>query len=171
MFFQNGFFSFTVKQKVTGCLLIIDDIDLPETSHINLKKFGGSKMKNACKVYVLLFIVVFSFSASVYAEENKEGTLVYHVKYDYDAISKFLGMTMAEYDQEWAKGSSIAEMAKKRGIARRDVEGYFYQFHYEEMQKWRKKGVMTEKHYFHLVYRLADDIEEFIDRNPNLHND
>lgn len=140
---------------------------MTRTTHINLKKYGGSKMKSANKVYVLLFIVVFSFSSTVYAEENKEGILVYHVKYDYEAISEFLGMTVQEYDQEWRKGLSIAEMAEKKGIARRDVEGYFYQFHYEEMQKWRKKGVMTEKHYFHLVYGLADEIEEFIDRNPN----
>ncbi|MGR7909876.1 hypothetical protein ACU64V_10730 [Lysinibacillus capsici] len=95
-------------------------------------------MKSANIVYVLLFIVVFSFSSTVCAEENKEGILVYHVKYDYEAISKFLGMTVQEYDQEWRKGLSIAEMAEKKGIARRDVEGYFYQFHYEEMQKWRK---------------------------------
>jgi len=80
-------------------------------------------MKNANKVYVLLFIVVFSFSSTVYAEENKEGILVYHVKYDYEAISKFLGMTVQEYDQEWRKGLSIAEMAEKKGSARRDVEG------------------------------------------------
>ncbi|WDU81577.1 hypothetical protein [Lysinibacillus sp. G01H] len=86
-------------------------------------------MKNANKVYVLLFIVVFSFSTAVYAENNKEGILVYHVKYDYEAISKFWGMTVREYDQEWGKSLSIAEMAEKKGIARRDVEGYFYQFH------------------------------------------
>lgn len=88
-------------------------------------------MKSANRVYMLLLIVVFSFSSTVYAEEHKEGILVYHVKYDYEAISKFLGMTVQEYDQEWRKGLSIAEMAEKKGIARRDVEGYFYQFHYE----------------------------------------
>lgn len=86
-------------------------------------------MKNGNKVYMLLFIVVFLFSTTVYAEENKEGILVYHVKYDYEAISKFWGMTVREYDQEWGKSLSIAEMAEKKGIARRDVEGYFYQFH------------------------------------------
>lgn len=57
-------------------------------------------MKNGNKVYMLLFIVVFLFSTTVYAEENKEGILVYHVKYDYEAISKFGGMTVQEYDQE-----------------------------------------------------------------------
>ncbi|MCE5173723.1 hypothetical protein LQV63_31345 [Paenibacillus profundus] len=58
-------------------------------------------------------------------------------------------------------------MVKKQGISRSDLVGYFYDFHYKEMQKWRTKGTMTEKHYFHLVFRLADEIEEFIDRNPN----
>lgn len=45
--------------------------------------------------------------------------------------------------------------------------GYFYEFHYKEMQKWRGEGPMTEKDYFHLVFRLSDEIDEFIDRNPN----
>lgn len=102
---------------------------MTRTTNINLKKYGGSKMKNGNKVYMLLFIVVFLFFTTVYAEENKEGILVYHVKYDYEAISKFWGMTVQEYDQEWGKSLSIAEMAEKKGIARRDVEGYFYQFH------------------------------------------
>lgn len=74
---------------------------MTRTTHSNLKKYGGSKMKNGNKVYMLLFIVVFLFSTTVYAEENKEGILVYHVKYDYEAISKFGGMTVQEYDQEW----------------------------------------------------------------------
>ncbi|EON70617.1 hypothetical protein [Lysinibacillus sphaericus] len=123
---------------------------------------------------LLLTVIIFSFSSIVHADKNEqeesnndEGTLVYHVKYDYNAISNFLGISREEYEKNWLEGLSIAEMAEKQGIERWDVEGYFYNFHYEEMQKWRKKGVMTEKHYFHLVYRLANDIEEFIDRNPN----
>ncbi|MGE6515989.1 hypothetical protein [Lysinibacillus sphaericus] len=123
---------------------------------------------------LLLTVIIFSFSSIVHADKNEqeesnndEGTLVYHVKYDYNAISNFLGISREEYEKYWLEGLSIAEMAEKQGIERWDVEGYFYNFHYEEMQKWRKKGVMTEKHYFHLVYRLANDIEEFIDRNPN----
>ena len=71
-------------------------------------------MKNANRVYVLLFIVVFSLSTTVYAEENKEGILVYHVKYDYEAISKFLGMTMQEYDQEWGKVFRLQRWRRKR---------------------------------------------------------
>jgi len=63
---------------------------------------------------VLLFIVVFSFSTTVYAEENKEGNLIYHVKYDYEAISKFLGMTVQEYDQEWGKVFDSRDDGEKR---------------------------------------------------------
>lgn len=131
-------------------------------------------MKIVFKGFFLLLTLVLSISTVVHAEENKQekeesnvGTVIYHVKYDYDAICNFLGMSMEEYNRNWNEGLSISEMAKKKGIERREVEGYFYNFHYEEMQKWRKKGVLTEKHYFDLVYRLSDDIEEFIDRNPN----
>jgi len=131
-------------------------------------------MNIVIKGFFLLLTLVLSFSTLVHAEENKqekeennEGTVIYHVKYDYDAICKLLGMSREEYNQNWNKGLSISEMAKKKGIERGEVEGYFYNFHYEEMQKWRKRGVLEEKHYFDLVYRLADDIEEFIDRNPN----
>ena len=105
--------------------------------------------------------------AGNYNPESQEGKLVYHVKYDYDAISTLLGMSRDEYEQYWEEGFSIADMAKKQGISSWDIEGYFYDFHYNEMQKWRNKGPLTEKHYFHLVYRLADEIEEFIERNPN----
>ncbi|MGE7842556.1 hypothetical protein ACQKNX_17315 [Lysinibacillus sp. NPDC093712] len=124
-------------------------------------------MKIVIKGFFLLLTLVLSFSTLVHAEENNEGSVIYHVKYDYDAICKLLGMSREEYNQNWNIGLSISEMATKKGIERGEVEGYFYNFHYEEMQKWIKKGVLEEKHYFDLVYRLADDIEEFIDRNPN----
>ncbi|MFJ7408049.1 MULTISPECIES: hypothetical protein [unclassified Lysinibacillus] len=131
-------------------------------------------MKFIFKSFFLLLTLVLSFSTLIHAEENKqekeeknEGTVIYHVKYDYEAICNFLGMSMEEYNHNWNEGLSISEMAKKKGIERKEVEGYFYNFHYEEMQIWRKKGVMTERDYFDLVYRLADEIEEFIDRNPN----
>ncbi|MFJ7922503.1 hypothetical protein ACIQ6U_22625 [Lysinibacillus fusiformis] len=131
-------------------------------------------MKIIFKGFFLLLTLVLTFSTLVHAEENKhekeennEGTVIYHVKYDYDEICSFLGMSTSEYNQNWNEGLSISEMAKKKGIERIEVEGFFYNFHYEEMQKWRKKGVLTERDYFDLVYRLADDIEEFIDRNPN----
>ena len=124
----------------------------------------------------LLLIITLTLTSSivVHAENNEqehgeseEGIVVYHVKYDYGAISTLLGMSRDEYEQNWKDGFSIADMAKKQGISRRDIEGYFYDFHFKEMQKWRIKGPLTERHYFHLVYMLADDIEEFIDRNPN----
>ncbi|MEK5330234.1 hypothetical protein [Lysinibacillus sp. FSL W8-0992] len=131
-------------------------------------------MKFIFKSFFLLLTLVLSFSTLIHAEENKqekeeknEGTVIYHVKYDYEAICNFLGMSMEEYNHNWNEGLSISEMAKEKGIERKEVEGYFYNFHYEEMQKWRKKGVMTERDYFDLVYRLADEIEGFINRNPN----
>ncbi|WP_391117111.1 hypothetical protein [Psychrobacillus sp. L3] len=129
-------------------------------------------LKSVFKGVLLFFTIALTCSLVVQAEkkeqgEIEEGTEVYHVKYNYDAISNFLGMSLKAYEQDWKEGLSIADMAKKQGISRRDIEGYFYSFHYNEMQKWRAKGVLSEKHYFHLVYMLADEIEEFIDRNPN----
>ncbi len=131
-------------------------------------------MKLILRRLLLLFIITFSVSSVAYAEQvnqkqggTNDGIVVYHVKYDYNAISKFLGISRKDYEKNWNEGLSIADMAEKQGISRKDIEGYFYKFHYKEMQKWRAKGVLTEKHYFHLVYNLAAEIEYFINRNPN----
>ena len=122
----------------------------------------------------LFFIITFSSSLITHAEhtnqkqeENGVGLVVYHVKYDYDAISQYLGLSRDQFEQYWKEGFSISDMAEKQGIARRELESYFYEFHYNEMQTWRAKGVLSEKYYYHCVYMLADEIEEFIDRNPN----
>ncbi|MGG0657246.1 hypothetical protein [Rummeliibacillus pycnus] len=131
-------------------------------------------MKLILRRLLLLFIITFSVSSVAYAEQvnqkqggTSEGIVVYHVKYDYNAISKFLGISRKDYEKNWNEGLSIADMAEKQGMSRKDIEGYFYNFHYKEMQKWRAKGVLTEKHYFHLVYNLTAEIEDFINRNPN----
>jgi hypothetical protein len=119
---------------------------------------------------LLLSAVFLTFSQSVQAEENnnQEGKVIYQLHYDYEPIYNLLKVNKKEYDQYWKEGLSIAEMAKKQGIPRRDVEGYFISLHYKEMQKWRKKGALSEFDYFDLVYRLKEhEIEEFIDRNPN----
>ncbi|WP_342578470.1 hypothetical protein [Psychrobacillus sp. FSL K6-2843] len=126
-------------------------------------------LKILLKRIFTVFILILTITTTAHASDSskEEGTVIYHVKYDYDEISKFLRMSREEYEQKWNQGLSIFDMAKEQGIERREVEGYFYTFHYEEMQKWRKEGPLTEKHYFHLVYNLAEEIEDFIDRNPN----
>lgn len=131
-------------------------------------------MKLFFRRLLLLFIITFSVSSVAHAEQvnqeqdgTNDGIVIYHVKYDYNAISKFLGISRNDYEKNWNEGLSIADMAEKQGISRKDIEGYFYNFHYKEMQKWRAKGVLTEERYFHLVYKLADEIEDFISRNPN----
>lgn len=129
-------------------------------------------LKSVFKVLFLFLTITLTFSLVVDAEKNEqeeseEGTVIYHIKYDNDAISNYLGMSRDEYEQYWKEGLSIADMAKNQGISRRDLEGYFVSFHYKEMQKWRNKGTLTETDYFDLVYRLAGEIEEFIERNPN----
>ncbi|MDW7617706.1 hypothetical protein SC499_24295 [Peribacillus simplex] len=128
-------------------------------------------LKVTLKRVLLLSAVFLTFSQSVQAEENnnQEGKVIYQLHYDYEPIYNLLKVNKKEYDQYWKEGLSIAEMAKKQGISRRDVEGYFISLHYKEMQKWRKKGALSEFDYFDLVYRLKEhEIEEFINnRNPN----
>lgn len=126
------------------------------------------------KSLILAFIFIVSFSFVGHTENNNdtkeeknEGTVVYHIKYDYNEICELLTIRRDEYNQNWKNGLSIAEMAEKNGIERKKVVEYFLKFHYDEMQKWRQKGAMSEFDYFDLVYRLADEITWFIDRNPN----
>lgn len=103
------------------------------------------------KGLLLFFTILLTISSVVYAENNEpeqgvneEGTVVYHVKYDYDALSSVLKLSRNEYEKYWKEGLSIADMAKKQGISRRDIEGYFYDFHYKEMQKWRTKVLLQK---------------------------
>ncbi|MGG0413436.1 hypothetical protein [Peribacillus simplex] len=128
-------------------------------------------LKVTLKKVLLLCAVFITFSESVQAEEvhNQEGKVVYQIHYDYEPIYNLLKVSQKEYEQYWEEGLSIAEMAKKQGISRRDLEGYFISLHYKEMQKWRKKGSLSEENYFNLVYRLKEhDIEWFINnRKPN----
>lgn len=126
------------------------------------------------KGLILVFTFIVTFSLIGHAESNQDkkeedndGTVVYHIKYDYNEICELLTISRDEYNLNWKNGLSIAEMAEKNDIARIDVVEYFTTFHYEEMQKWRQKGAMSEFDYFDLVYRLADEITWFIDRNPN----
>jgi hypothetical protein len=125
-------------------------------------------LKSGLKRVLLLSVGCLIFSQVVQAENpNQEGKVVYQFQYDYDGIYDLLSLDRKGYDQYWNKGLSIAEMAEKQGVSRRELISYFVGFHYNEMQRWRKKGTLSEKDYFHLVYMLQEDIMEFIDRNPN----
>ena len=131
-------------------------------------------MKLELKKLFLLCTLSLSFSPVVYANQivqeqvnGKEGQIIYHFQYDYDAISQLLGINRHVYDKNWENGFSIAEMADKLWIERQLVEEYFMSFHFQEMQNWRAQGSLSEEDYFELVYTLKDDITAFIDRNPN----
>ena len=129
-----------------------------------------SVLKITLKKVLLLSAVFLTFSQSVLAEEvhNQEGKVVYQIHYDYEPIYTLLKVNQKEFDQYRKEGLSIAEMAKKQGVSRRDLEGYFVSLHYKEMQKWRTKGILSEENYFDLVYRLREgEIEEFINSKPN----
>ncbi|MEX3624952.1 hypothetical protein [Viridibacillus arvi] len=129
---------------------------------------------------LLLIPLCLAFSQFAQADESRpvkeskldeivkeEGQVVYEVHYDYDAICNLLKLTQKEYDIYWEKGLSIADMANKQGIERAELEEYFVTFHRKEMEKWRAKGLLTERLYFTQVYMLKNDIDDFIDRNPN----
>ncbi|MEN1969671.1 hypothetical protein WMZ97_16535 [Lentibacillus sp. N15] len=127
--------------------------------------------KIGLKILILLIFFCLALSPVVKAEkqnpESQDGKMVYQIHYDYDAIYALLGIDGKEYNRYWKKGLSIAEMAEKQGVSRRDLEGYFADYHYREMQKWKEKGTLSEEDYFQLVYTLKADIAEFINRNPN----
>ncbi|MFJ7931882.1 hypothetical protein [Peribacillus sp. NPDC096448] len=84
-------------------------------------------LKVTLKKVLLLSAVFLTFSQSVLAEEvhNQEGKVVYQIHYDYEPIYTLLKVNQKEFDQYRKKGLSIAEMAKKQGVSRRDLEGYF----------------------------------------------
>lgn len=135
---------------------------------------GGFRLKSQLKRLFLLCTLSLTFSPIVYAEKSfqeqvhgEDGQVVYHFQYDYDEICKLLGINRHVFDRNWNNGFSIAEMADKLWIERRVIEEYFATFHYQEMQKWREKGTLSEDQYFTLVYRLKEDIVTFIERNPN----
>lgn len=70
-----------------------------------LKKVGD-KLKSVMKGFLLLLTFTFTFSVVAHAENSEleqekgdEGTVAYHFKYDYVAITTFLGISRDEYDQ------------------------------------------------------------------------
>ncbi|MFJ6211008.1 hypothetical protein [Lysinibacillus sp. NPDC092081] len=97
---------------------------------------------------------------------TSEGEVVYQFQYKYDEIYKLLGLTAKEYDVYWKKGLSIAEMAEKQGIGREKLYEYFVTLHYNEMEKWKSKGILVGHLYFTQVYTLKEEIDDFLDRNP-----
>lgn len=105
--------------------------------------------------------------AGNYSAESEEGTVTYQFQYDYELINTLLSMDEKEYDEHWKTCLSMAEIAEKQGVSRRDLVSCFVDLHYKEMQKWREKGALSEKHYSELIYIFQADIVEFIDCNPN----
>ncbi|MFJ7732643.1 hypothetical protein ACIQXF_12180 [Lysinibacillus sp. NPDC097231] len=86
-------------------------------------------MRVPFKEIFLISSLMMSFAPVGYANNviqqhanGEEGQVVYHVKYDYDAICKVLGITQEVYDQYWKDGLSIVDMATKEGIERREIE-------------------------------------------------
>ena len=111
--------------------------------------------------------LVFTFHTPIHASPKNEGKVIYHISYNHSEIYKLLKVTEKQYNENWHRGMTLIEIGKENGVSYREVEGYFYSFHYQEMEKWRKKGDLNEEDYFDLVYRLKDDIHKMITENPN----
>ncbi|UED80725.1 hypothetical protein FH508_0002190 [Lysinibacillus sp. CD3-6] len=108
----------------------------------------------------------------VNAEENTNNSTTekqyeYSLKYNYEEIYALLKLSEEEFNLYWQQGLSIAEMATKQGIDRSVLEEYFVTFHHKVLREWQIRDEVPEPLYFTQVYRLKDEINEFIDRNPN----
>lgn len=130
-------------------------------------------MKLLLKTALFLFLISICLNSPQFAQAEhlddiatSEGEVVYQFQYKYDEIYKLLGLTAKEYDVYWKKGLSIADMAEKQGIGREKLYEYFVTFHYNEMEKWKSKGILVGHLYFTQVYTLKEEIDDFIDRNP-----
>ncbi|WP_431026830.1 hypothetical protein [Lysinibacillus sp. LZ02] len=99
--------------------------------------------------------------------DDVEKEYEYSLKYNYEEIYELLNLTEQEYDAYWKEGLSIAEMAKKQGIDREILMEYFVTFHHNVLKEWLVRDNVPERLYFTQVYRLKDEINDFIDRNPN----
>lgn len=135
-------------------------------------------MKKLLRTIFALTIITFIFAYpkfQTHANESNDlekrakdgGVVVYQFKYNYEEIYKLLELTQTEFDDYWKKGFSISDMAKRQGISKQMLEEYFVSFHQKEMEKWREKGLLTDRLYFTQVYQLKEEIYEFIERNPN----
>ena len=106
---------------------------------------------------------------TISVEENRDTKkeYSYNLKYNYDEIYELLKLTEKEYDTYWKDGFSIADMAKEQGIDNETLMEYFVTYHHDVLRKWLVRDNVPEHLYFTQVYRLKDEIIEFIERNPN----
>ena len=88
-------------------------------------------MKSEFKKLFLLCTLSLTFSPVVYANQivqeqvnGKEGQVIYHFQYDYDAISQLLGINRHVYDKNWENRFSRAEMADKLWIERQLIRRF-----------------------------------------------
>ena len=130
-------------------------------------------MKKLIFIFITTLFVsnLISFNV-VNAEENMNNSTAekqyeYSLKYNYEEIYALLKLTEVEFNLYWQQGLSIAEMATKQGIDRSVLEEYFVTFHHKVLREWQIRDEVPEHLYFTQVYRLKDEINEFIDRNPN----
>ena len=129
-------------------------------------------MRTYFKYVPFLLIPIFTFIHFAEAQENNieidnEGIYGYSFQYDYKEIYNLLKLSEVDYEIQWKKGLSISEMAEKQGVERGELMEYFVTFHYNILQEWKFTDNVPENLYFTQVYRLDDEINEFIDRNPN----
>jgi len=136
-------------------------------------------MKRICAILLLLAFVTLGLTNTIGVFANKDNEefkdiyerkvpQTFNFKYDYEDFYKFLNISEKEYTSEWNSGKSIAEIAEKRDIYPQQLKLYLAEKQFEALDKALSNGEIDRYFYYdYAISYMANDIMEFIDRNPN----
>ncbi|MGM0890750.1 MAG: hypothetical protein ACQEW5_28470 [Bacillota bacterium] len=105
-----------------------------------------------------LLIIVSPIPSFAEGKNNEEGKVIFRYKTDFEAISRFLGVTEEEYF-ELRNQKSTVEIAKERGISEDEVFNFFARKHIDALEKSYEKGDFDVRFAMDYCLRLKDDIE------------
>ncbi|MFJ7746764.1 hypothetical protein [Peribacillus sp. NPDC097295] len=88
-----------------------------------------------------LFLIVSAIPSFAEGKNNEEGKVIFRYKTDFEAISRFLGITQEEYF-ELRNQKSIVEIVKERGISEDEVFRYFVEKNSMHLKQDMKKVIM-----------------------------
>ena len=105
-----------------------------------------------------LLLIVSAIPSFAEGKNNEEGKVIFRYKTDFEAISRFLGVTEEEYF-ELRNQKSIVEIAKERGISEDEVFRYFVEKKFDALKTGYEKGDYDIGFVMDYCLRLKDDIE------------
>ncbi|MFF2290995.1 hypothetical protein [Peribacillus butanolivorans] len=105
-----------------------------------------------------LLLIVSAIPSFAEGKNNEEGKVIFRYKTDFEAISRFLGVTDEEFF-ELRKQKSIVEIAKERGISEDEVFNFFARKHIDALAKSYEKGDFDVRFAMDYCLRLKDDIK------------